>query len=183
MTTTTQPQPPANAVAQDAHWASTLERLRNRQRPTATLTICDDSAAKNNLGTAHYEQRNTQRQYEGNETTPEAKKALRAAEQKVAAAQKAVDDASIVLTFRALERTDLDALKKAHPPTEEQAEDGFEINADTLGPALVAASNTDGMTEEQAREFLDTWSDAEAGALFSTAWNVQLESRLDLGKG
>ena len=182
MTTTTQPQPPAAAVANDAHWQNTLERLRNRQRPTATLRICDDQTAKDALTEAQAEQRRVERRYDG-ENTDEAKKARRAADTAVTRAQAAVDDASIVLTFRALERTALDALKKAHPPTEEQAEDGFEINADTLGPALVAASNVDGMTEEQAREFLDTWSDAEAGALFSTAWNIQLESRLDLGKG
>ncbi|WP_330479862.1 hypothetical protein OG301_39305 (plasmid) [Streptomyces platensis] len=180
MTTTV--QPPAEAVAKDVHWATTLDRLRARQRPTATLRICDDQDAKMNLAEAQAEQRRLQRFHEG-ETTAAAKKALRDAETAVTRAQAAVDDASIVLTFRALERTALDALKRAHPPTEEQAEDGFEINADTLGPALVAASNTDGMTEEQAGEFLDTWSDAEAGALFSTAWNVQLESRLDLGKG
>jgi len=179
--TTTLPQPPADAVAKDAHWATTLERLRNRQRPTATLTICDDRDAKTALATAQYEQRNAKRLAE-DDTSPDAKKTLRAADAAVTKAQAAVDATSIVLTFRALERTALDALKKAHPPTEEQAEEGYEFNADTLGPVLVAASNLDGMTEDQAREFLDTWSDAEAGALFSTAWNVQLESRLDLGK-
>jgi hypothetical protein len=180
--TTTQPQPPADAVTKDAHWASTLERLRNRQRPTATLRICDDQAAKDALAMAQYEQRTAQRQHEG-ASSAEAKKALKAAETAVAKAQQAVDDASIVLTFRALERTTLDALKKEHPATEEQSEDGYEFNVDTFGPALVAASNTDGMTEDQARDFLETWADAEAGALFQAAWGVQLESRLDLGKG
>ncbi|BCK74004.1 hypothetical protein Srufu_079570 (plasmid) [Streptomyces libani subsp. rufus] len=180
--TTTTVQPPIEAVAKDAHWQSTLDRLRARQRPTATLRICDDQTAKQTLTDAQADQRRIQRLYDG-ETSAEAKKAIRDANTAVTKAQAAVDEASIVLTFRALERTALDALKKAHPPTEEQAEDGFEINADTLGPALVAASSVDGMTEDQAREFLDTWSDAEAGALFSTAWNVQLESRLDLGKG
>ncbi|MFE1767184.1 hypothetical protein ACFW81_23575 [Streptomyces angustmyceticus] len=180
--TTTLPQPPAEAVAKDAHWATTLERLRNRQRPTATLTICDDRDAKNALLTAQYEQRNARRLTE-DDPSPDAKKAIRAADAAVTKAQAAVDAASIVLTFRALERAALDALKKAHPPTEEQAEDGYEFNADTLGPDLVAASNLDGMTEDQAREFLETWSDAEANALFSTAWNIQMESRLDMGKG
>ncbi|MEU8682979.1 hypothetical protein [Streptomyces sp. NPDC048611] len=179
---TTTAQPPANAVAQDAHWSATLERLRNRQRPTASLRICDDQTAKQALNDAQAEQRRIHRLYDA-DTSAEAKKAIRNADTAVTKAQAGVDEASIILSFRALERTALDALKRAHPPTEEQAEDGFEINADTLGPALVAAANTDGMTEEQAREFLDTWSDAEAGALFSTAWNVQLESRLDLGKG
>ena len=181
MTTTLQPQPPADAVAKDAHWASTLERLRNRQRPTATLRICDDQAAKDTLATAQWEQRSAQRQYEG-DTSPEAKKALKTAETAVTKAQQAVDEASIMLTFRALERTTLDALKREHKPTEEQAEDGYEFNVDTFGPALVAAANTDGMTEDQAREFLETWADAEAGSLFQAAWGVQLESRLDLGK-
>lgn len=179
---TTTAQPPAEAVSKDAHWVSTLERLRNRQRPTATLRICDDQAAKDTLAMAQYEQRNAQRQYDG-DTSPEAKKALKAAEAAVTKAQAAVDDTSIVLNFRALERTTLDTLKKEHAPTEEQAEDGYEFNVDTFGPALVAAANTDGMTEDQAREFLETWADAEAGALFQAAWGVQLESRLDLGKG
>lgn len=179
MTTT---QPPAAAVAQDAHWASTLERLRSRQRPTAPLRICDDQAVKETLALAQFEQRTAQRQLDG-DTSPEAKKALKSAEAAVAKAQAAVDDATILLTFRALERTDLDALKKEHPATEEQAEDGYEFNVDTFGPALVAAANIDGMTEDQAREFLETWADAEAGALFQAAWGVQLESRLDLGKG
>ncbi|MEU7435733.1 hypothetical protein AB0B07_33570 [Streptomyces sioyaensis] len=182
MTTATQPQPPADAVARDAHWQSTLDRLRNRTRPTATLRICDDQAAKDALALAQYEQRTAQRQHEG-DTSPESKKALKAADAAVTKAQQAIDDASIVLTFRALERTTLDALKKQHPATEEQAEDGYEFNVDTFGPALVAASNTDGMTEDDAREFLETWADAEAGALFQAAWGVQLESRLDLGKG
>lgn len=182
MTTTIQPHPPADAVAKDAHWASTLERLRSRQRPTATLRICDDQDTKDALALAQYEQRAAVRDYEG-DTSPEAKKALKAAEAAVTKAQQAIDEASIVLTFRALERTALDALKREHPATEEQAEDGYEFNVESFGPALVAAANTDGMTEDQAREFLETWADAEAGALFQAAWGVQLESRLDVGKG
>lgn len=181
MTTTI--EPPADAVAKDAHWAKTLERLRNRNRPTVRLTICDDQAVKDALATAQYAERRIKATAESDPGSAESKKAVRAAEAEVKKAQQAYDDASIVLTFRALERTALDELKKQHPPSEEQSEDGFEFNPDTLGPALVAASSVDGLTAEDARLFLETWSDAEANALFGAAWDVQRETRLDLGKG
>ncbi|MFH8813125.1 hypothetical protein ACH4GZ_39000 [Streptomyces hygroscopicus] len=181
MTTTI--QPPADAVAKDPHWASTLERLRNRTRPTLTLRICDDQAAKDALATAQYAQRRIKETAEADPDSAESKKAVRAAETEVKKAQAAVDEATIVLTFRALERTALTELKKAHPATEEQAEEGIDFNIDTLGPALVAASSVDGLTEDDARLFLDTWSDAEAEALLAAAFNVQRETRMDLGKG
>lgn len=181
MTTTI--EPPADAVAKDAHWASTLEKLRNRARPTLTLTICDDHAAKTALATAQYAERRIKEQAEQDPQSAEAKKAVRTAAAEVKKAQQAVDEASIVLTFQALERTALDELKKQHPPTEEQSEDGYEFNPHTLGPALVAASSTDGLTVEDATVFLETWSDAEANSLFQAAWDVQHESRMDLGKG
>ncbi|MFJ1993074.1 hypothetical protein [Streptomyces asiaticus] len=181
MTTTT--EPPANAVAKDAHWAKTLERLRNRNRPTLKLTICDDQAAKAALATAQYAERRIKDTAEADPESPESKKAVRAAAAEVKKAQAVVDEASIVLTFRALERTALAELKEQHPATEEQAEDGYEFNVDTLGPALVAASSVDGLTEDDARLFLETWSDAEAEALLAAAFNVQRETRLDLGKG
>jgi len=181
MTTTI--EPPADAVAKDPHWASTLERLRNRARPTLKLTICDDQAAKDTLATAQYAERRIKDTAEADPESAESKKAVRTAAAEVKKAQAAVDDATITLTFRALERTALAELKKQHPASEEQAEDGFEFNVDTLGPALVAASSVDGLTEDDARVFLDTWSDAEAEALLAAAFNVQRETRMDLGKG
>ena len=181
MTTTI--EPPADAVAKDPHWASTLERLRNRNRPTVKLTICDNQAAKDALATAQYNERRIKATAEADPGSAEAKKAIRAAEAEVKKAQAAVDKDSIVLTFRALERTAFDDLKKAHPATEEQAEDGYDWNLDTFGPALVAAASVDGITVEDAAMFLETWSDAEAAALFQAAWDVQHESRMDLGKG
>jgi hypothetical protein len=181
MTTTI--EPPADAVAKDSHWASKLERLRNRARPTLKLTICDDHEAKAALATAQYAERRINQEAERDPASAESKKAVRAAAAEVKKAQERVDAVSIVLTFQALERTALDDLKKAHPPTEEQAEDGFEFNPHTLGPALVAASSADGITVEDATGFLETWSDAEANSLFQAAWDVQHESRMDLGKG
>lgn len=179
---TTTAQPPADAVAKDAHWASTLERLRNRTRPTATLRICDDEAAKKALAEALAAQRQVQYNRDG-DTSAEAKRELKAAETAVTKAQAAVDEATIPLTFQAMERPAFEALKKEHPPTDEQATDNYEVNIDTIGPPLIAAANTDGMTEDQAAEFLNTWSEAEAAALFSIAWNIQQTSRMDLGKG
>lgn len=176
-------KPPADAVAKDDHWAKTLERLRNRARPTLKLTICDDHEAKTALATAQYAERRIKETAEQDPDSAESKKALRTAEAEVRKAQKAVDEASIVLTFQALERTALDKLKKDHPATEEQAEDGLDWNLNTLGPALVAAASLDGITVQDATVFLETWSDAEADALLSAAFNVQRESRLDLGKG
>lgn len=182
-TTLNNAEPPAGAVARDPHWQSTLERLRNRRRPTVTLTICDDHAAKQALGEAQYAERQAQRSAETAPDDPGAKKALAAARRAAQKAQQAVDEASIRLRFQALERKDFEALKKAHPPTEEQAEDGFEFNIDTFAPELIAASSLDGLTADDARTFLDTWSNAEANALFDAAWGVQGESRMDLGKG
>lgn len=181
MTTTT--EPPADAVAKDAHWQQTLQRLRNRARPTVKLTICDDQQAKNTLAQALYAQRRIKDEASKDPGSPESKKALRVAEAEVRKAQAAVDAASIVLTFQALERTALDELKRKHPASEEQAEDGFEFDVESFGPALVAASSQDGITVDDATVFLATWSNAEASALFNAAWEVQGESRMDLGKG
>jgi len=172
---------PAEAAPADP--SATLERLRNRRRPTVTLTICDDLAAKRALGEAQYEERAAQRAVDADPGDAEAKKKLAAARKQVTKCQQAVDGASIKLRFQALERKELDALKKAHPPTEEQAEDGFEFNVDTFAPELIAASSLNGITVADARTFLDTWSNAEAAALFDAAWGVQGESRMDLGKG
>jgi hypothetical protein len=70
-----------------------------------------------------------------------------------------------------------------HPPTEEQAEDNMVVNVETIGPDLIAASSMDGITAQDAAEYLETWSEGEAAALFNTAWGVQGEARMDLGKG
>lgn len=180
MTTTT---PPADAFAKDAHWQQTLARLEARQRPVAELRICDDHQLKADLANAQLAERKAMRVAEDLPDEPEVKKALRTAQAAVKRAQDAVDAATIVLRFQALERTELKKLKAEHPPTEEQAEDGFEFNLDTFAPVLLAAASLDGMTADAARRFLDTWSDAEADQLLGAAWSVQSESRMDLGKG
>ncbi|MET9053300.1 hypothetical protein ABZW50_19360 [Streptomyces bacillaris] len=181
--TTTAPVPPPAAVAADAHWAATRERLANRTRPTVALTICDDLDLRVALDTAKSTLRRIKAAAEDRQDDTTGPEAIARAEQDVAQAQAAFDEAAIVLRFRALPRLEFEALKKAHPPTEEQAEDDLVVNLDTIGPELVAAASLDGMTVDDAREYLDTWGETEAAELFGAAWGVQHTARMDLGKG
>ncbi|MDK0525008.1 hypothetical protein [Streptomyces sp. ML-6] len=180
---TTTPAPPAAAVTKDAHWAATRERLRNRTRATVALTICDDLDARVALESAKHTLRRIKAAAEERIDDATGPEAIAAAEKDVADAQEAYDAAAIVLRFQALPRLEFEALRKSHPATEEQAEDGHDINVESLGPELIAAASVDGMTVEDAREYLDTWSEAEAAALFNAAWGVQETARMDLGKG
>ncbi|MEU1099080.1 hypothetical protein, partial [Streptomyces sp. NPDC005877] len=177
------PEPPAAAVAQDPHWTATRERLRRRHRPIATLTICDDHEARTGLDRAKRALQMVQAQAEADPDDQDLKRDLATAQTAVDQAQRTYDEAAIVLRFQAVDRSVFDALKKAHPPTEEQATDGEIVNAESLGPDLIAACSLDGITAEEAREYLDTWANGEATALFMTCWNVQGETRMDLGKG
>ncbi|MEU6925460.1 hypothetical protein [Streptomyces sp. NPDC046631] len=186
MTTTRKtaaPQPPATALAADAHWAATRERLLSRTRPTVHLTICDNHGAKESLAEARFVHQQAQDAADRNPENEAAKATLRSATTRLAKAQTAVDEASVVLRFQALDRKTYKELQAAHPPTEDQAEDGYAFNLDTLGPVLVAASSLDGITEEDAAQFLDDWSQAEAETLLNAAFGVQREERMDLGKG
>ncbi|MYR75169.1 MULTISPECIES: hypothetical protein [unclassified Streptomyces] len=182
-TKTTTPAPPAEAVAKDAHWAATREKLRNRTRPTVALTICDDLDLRVTLESAKHTLRRIKAAAEDRLDDSTGPTAVAQAEQDVTDAQEAYDAASIVLRFQALPRLEFEALKKAHPATEDQAEDGHDLNVESLGPELIAKASMDGMTADDAREYLDTWSEAEASALFNAAWNVQEAARMDLGKG
>ncbi|MEU9947107.1 hypothetical protein [Streptomyces sp. NPDC047939] len=186
MTTTKKtaaPAPPPAAVGADAHWAATRERLRNRARPIVRLTICDDDATKQALAEAQFEHQRAQDAADRSPDDEAAQAALRAATTTLAEAQQAFDEASIPLRFQALERRTYKELLAAHPPTEDQAEDGYAFNLDTVGPVLIAASSLDGITEADATEFLDEWSQAEGEALLNTVFGVQREDRMDLGKG
>jgi len=180
---TSSPEPPPAAVAADAHWAATRERLRNRQRPIAPLTICDDVQIKKALEEAKWIVRRLTSQLETEPDNTDLEKDLETAQKDLDKAQAAFDEVAIVLRFQALRRPDFEDLKKEHPPTEEQAEDSLVVNVETLGPALIAASSLDGITADDAKYYLAEWSEGEASALFNTAWNVQSGTRMDVGKG
>lgn len=175
--TRTKPAPPAAAVAADPHWNATLERLRNRQRPVVHIRICDDQDAK----VALLEAMRAKARLEAAEGTTAAD--LKKATDDVTAAQANVSEATITLGFQALDRKSFKALLAEHRPTEEQAEDGYDYNPDTLGPVLIAASSMDGITEEDARFFLEDWAQAEGEGLLNTVFNVQHAERMELGKG
>lgn len=179
----TKPEPPTAAVAADAHWAATRERLRNRQRPTSKMTICDDEDAKTALSQAKFRLERIKAAAEDADT-PDNQAALAAAQADLEAAQAAFDNAAIVLRFQALERKPYMELIQAHPPTEEQAEDGSPWNENTFCPALIAAASLNGITEEDAAHYMEEWAQGEAVTLWNTAYGVQTDvSRLDVGKG
>jgi hypothetical protein len=175
--------PPQNAVDRDPHWTQTRARLAARQRPIAKMTICDDNELKQRLAIAQNVARRAKAAAEDNPGDKDLKKLQTQAEKELEAAQAAFDEAAIVLRFQALRRPDFEALKKEHPATEEQAEDGLAFNPETLGPELIAAASLDGITVEEAQEYLTEWAEGEASQLFDTAWQVQGETRADLGKG
>lgn len=181
--TVTKPEPPPAAVNADAHWAATREKLRNRQRPTSALTICDDVQVKKAYEEAKFVQRRAAAAAQDSPGDEDLKKVLAAAEKDLADAKAAFDEVAVVLEFQALRRPDFEDLKKRHPPTEEEAEDGLAVNVETLGPELIAATSLDGITIEDAAYYLTEWGEGEASALFNTAWNLQTSIRMDAGKG
>jgi hypothetical protein len=175
--------PPAATAAADTHGAVTRERLRALTRPILKLTICDDDDAKRAVNTARYVEQQALNAAQRDPEDEAAQAAHRAATTALADAQAALDAVSIPLRFQALDRRTYRALIDAHKPTEEQAEEGYDFNLDTLGPVLIAASSLDGITEDDAQTYLDTWATAEAQKLLDTAFGVQRTERMDLGKG
>ncbi|TXS39691.1 hypothetical protein [Streptomyces sp. t39] len=161
---------------------SVRDRLKARARPTSRFTICDDPKVKENLDRARYALALAESQ--ADTTGEDGAKAVEAAQKKADEAQAAYDAEAIVLTFQALDRPAFEALKRAHPPTEAEAEEGAQFNAETLAPELIAAASCDDITVDEAREYLDTWSTGEAIALYTAAYSIQSEtSRVDVGKG
>jgi hypothetical protein len=178
------PEPPAQAVAADAHWAAKMAKLRARQQPTYTLRICDDDTAKTRHARAERALLLAQDAVNLAPDDPKATRVLENAQQALTEAQAAVDAATLMtLQFRGLPRPDYVALVKKHPPTEEQAEEGSDWNPDTFPPALIAAASMDGITEDDAAELMRTWANREAIALFQAAQAPQDTDRTDLGKG
>lgn len=183
MTARRTPAPPAAAVAADDHWAKKLERLRNRTRPTAHVTICDNEDIKQALASARRDHQVADLQAKADTKDVDAQKHLKDAAAALATAQKAFDEEAIVLHFHALERDALQALINDHPPTEAQAESGYDFNKDTLTPLLIAASSEEGLTPEDAELFLKSWGQGEADLLSNTVYGIQRDVRMDVGKG
>ncbi|MGW4047821.1 hypothetical protein [Streptomyces sp. NPDC004721] len=201
MTTTI--EPPAAAVAKDAHWAAKMAKLRARKLPEHTLSICDNEDAKRAVGEAALglakaraealaecaEQgiREDQR-----DAWVASSPQVVAADGALTGAQEGLDEATLRLTFRALPRPVWEQLLREHAPTEAQADQGMEYNVETFPAALISACHVErgeegaeleGMSVADAQELLDSWPDAEAKALFTAALVVNQTLRADLGKG
>ncbi len=179
---TTQPDPPAAALAADAHWADKMARLRNRNLAETTFVVCDDADIRTRYLRSQRAFDLAQSYAKDHPNDLEAAAEVGKATMERDEAKQAYDQVAIPIRFRALPRQSLEALYKAHKPSETEAEDGAEW-APTFPAALIAASCVDGMTENEAQELLDSWSLAEANAMFNAAHSVQNTTRTDLGKG
>ncbi|WP_425834189.1 hypothetical protein [Streptomyces fractus] len=175
----TEPMPAQQA---EGAWAAKMERLRRRATPRSTLRISDDDELRRALTEAEAQARRARLFAEA--TPDDAAATARAAEADAALAEarSMYDAASDTLTFLALPRPVLEELIGRHPPTDEQAAEGAVFNPDTFPPALISAASSDGMSREEAAELLATWPAAEANLLWEAAWQVQQESRVELGK-
>ncbi|MFI1163252.1 hypothetical protein ACH4UM_06490 [Streptomyces sp. NPDC020801] len=160
-----------------------MERLRRRARPQNRLRICDDKELRQRYDDAEQAARRARFVAEANPGDELAERQAADADAARDQALKALDGASEFLTFRALPRPVLEELIAQHPPTEQQAGEGAIFNADTFPAALVAAASVDGMSRGEAEELLNGWSAPDANALWDAAWQIQQESRVELGKG
>ncbi|WP_411142316.1 hypothetical protein [Streptomyces sp. x-80] len=195
--------PPASALARDAHWAAKMARLKARQLPERSLRLCDDEHAKKavtDTALALAKARTQARSESIEQGVLEAEReewilsrpAVVAEQLELDDAERALEEATVVLTFRALPRPAWEQLLREHPPTEAQADQGMEYNVETYPAALIAACHIErdesggevpGMRGQEAQELLDAWPDSEAKALFTCALLVNQTLRADLGKG
>jgi hypothetical protein len=170
-------------------WDALKKRLDSIQLPTASFTICEDPDVRQRLhrATNADQQARDQLATLTDDTDPQVKamlaKAAADAATELTEAKKAFDKGSVTLRFTALPRVELEALQKKHPPTEEDEADGQDYAMATFAPALISAASLDRMPLEDAQNFLDTWSAADAAALWRAAWTIQHQQRTDLGKG
>ncbi|QBJ94421.1 hypothetical protein D0Z67_29055 (plasmid) [Streptomyces seoulensis] len=181
-TTRTKPQPPAAAVAADAHWAAKMDRLRSRALAETVFVVCDDQSVRDRYLRAQRDYDLAAQYAKANPKDTEAASDLTRATEARDDAKQAYDEVSIPIRFRALPRQALEALYEQHAPSETDTEDGKRW-ADSFPAALIAAACVDGMTETEAQELLNSWSLAEADAMFNAAYGVQNTTRTDLGKG
>ncbi|MEU5383219.1 hypothetical protein [Kitasatospora cineracea] len=196
-------EPPAAAVAADAHWRAKMARLRARRLPERTVSICDDDTAKLAVTDAQLKLAKARSEARTSATSQgvehgqvdayvEAHPQVVIARSFLATAEQELADVTVELTFRALPRPVWEALLAEHAPTEEQADKGMDYNVESFPAALIAASHierdangaeVEGMSVADAQLLLDEWSDSDAKVLFTGAMLVNQHTRADLGKG
>lgn len=171
-------------------WDEIAKQLDQIQKPVSTFKLCRDPEVRERFLSAQQADEHARNELaalpaKGADAEVRAlltKEAKHAAIE-LAAAQTAYDEQTIVLRFTALERKDLEALQKAHPPTEDDEADGQDYAMATFAPALISAASLDGMPIEAAQKYMDTWSPSDAADLWRAAWFIQHQKRTDLGKG
>ncbi|MFJ9356995.1 hypothetical protein [Streptomyces mirabilis] len=176
-------RPSPSTTPVEGAWSAKMDRLRSRVRPQNRLRVCDDNELRQRYDEAEQAARRARFVAEANPGDELATRQAVDADSARDQALSALDAASEFLTFRALPRPVLEELIAEHPPTEQQAEEGAIFNADTFPAALVSAASVDGMSREEAEELLGGWSAPDANALWDAAWQIQQESRVELGKG
>lgn len=163
---TTTAEPPAEAVAKDAHWAAKMQRLRDRKPLSAIVTYLDDETADvvrekrrdvNRARTRARARLAKDLEVDAGDVDPEAIEAdegVQAALGDLNEAEEAHDAANVALELQGLPEDVYEELIGEHPPTPEQLEAGQMYNADRFAPALVSACCTDPMTPKDAAEII-----------------------------
>ncbi|MFH9425971.1 hypothetical protein [Streptomyces sp. NPDC017529] len=170
------------------NWDRLAKRLDTLTPATTTFTICDDADLRQRLAHAKAAVADAEGTLASLQTADEPNRPMfhkRAedARDALAAVQAEFDQKAIRLRFKALARQELEALQNAHPASEKEEDAGEDYEMETFAPALISAASADGMPVEYAKHLLDTWSAADARALWHAAWSIQHQSRTDLGKG
>jgi hypothetical protein len=170
------------------NWDALKKRLDKVKKPVNAFHLCEDPDIRDRYQAARKTADRTAAYLKSlPDTAAPDVRALAEKRAMEAASELATVDqeywaATITLRFAALERTELEALQNDHPASEQDEADG-NAYADSFAPALISAASLDGMPVEDAAHFLNTWSAADAKALFDAAWSVQHTQRTDLGKG
>ncbi|MDX3165819.1 hypothetical protein PV516_18715 [Streptomyces scabiei] len=176
-------EPPAAAVAADAHWSAKMDRLRARKAAEVPLYLWQDQDLRDRFEEARREAKNLRQLVDADPGNAALAKEAKAADAALEEARAAYQADCEVLTFRALPGNAFGDLVKEHPPTEEQAESGSDWNEDTFPAALISAASVDGMSEEDATDLLTSWGMSDRVELFQAALAAQNTKRSDWGKG
>jgi hypothetical protein len=169
-------------------WARLAKRLDGLKPAVATFTICDDPDLRTRLARAMSDLESAETTLTSLTPADEPNREMfklrvEQARDELDLAQKSFDKAAVRLRFQALPRQDLEVLQNAHPASETEEAEGEEYAMATFAPALISAASLDGMPADYAKQCLDTWSAADAQALWRAAWGIQHATRTDLGKG
>ena len=103
--------------------------------------------------------------------------ALEAAEH-VKVCDEAITEATEWIELQALSRNDFNELRQAYPPTPEDVEAGLDVDVETFGPALLAASATKPkFTLKQAEKVFSVWGESEVIQIFNACYALNREIR------